>query len=139
MKNVLDCTDCKGYNECKVVDIEAAEQAGACVDFDEVDEQTPEEAYQEYYDDQDRHDQEKLDFYLEEYPDYYQGAMDQNLDSIENTGCDTLEELAEQLVEDGIFGDVSNQLSTYIDYEQLGEDLRGDGYTETASGVFRWR
>lgn len=51
--------------------------------------------------------------------------------------CDTLEDLAESLFEDGCFGDTKamGNLVNYIDFERLGRDLGFDGYTETSKGV----
>ena len=47
-----------------------------------------------------------------------------------------LEDVAYSLVEDGCFGEVSENLSNYIDYEAIARDLGFDGYTERAEGVF---
>lgn len=45
----------------------------------------------------------------------------------------TLEELAEEFVEEGLFS--TETLLRYIDFERLGRDLSFDGYTETDAGV----
>lgn len=45
----------------------------------------------------------------------------------------TLEELAEEFVEEGLFS--TETLLRYIDFEKLGRDLSFDGYTETDAGV----
>lgn len=52
-------------------------------------------------------------------------------------GCDSLEDLAQQLFDDGCFGDTKamGNLANYIDFERLGRDLGFDGYTETSKGV----
>lgn len=42
----------------------------------------------------------------------------------------SMKELAEQFVEDGLFGDIPEQLAFYIDYEAIARDLACD-YTET--------
>ena len=49
----------------------------------------------------------------------------------------TLEDVAETLVEEGCFGEVSDQLKNYIDYEAIARDLHHDGYIETKKGVFK--
>lgn len=51
--------------------------------------------------------------------------------------CDSLSDLAEQFVAEGMFGDTEQigNLANYIDYEALGRDLGFDGYTETSFGV----
>lgn len=50
-----------------------------------------------------------------------------------------LEELAEQMVDEGLFGDTRQMgnLVNYIDYERLGRDLGYDGYTVVINGVIR--
>ena len=50
----------------------------------------------------------------------------------------TLEDVAEELVDDGVFGDIPETIKHYIDYEKLGRDLCLDGYVETPKGVFRY-
>ncbi|MDE6020813.1 MAG: antirestriction protein ArdA [Ruminococcus sp.] len=50
---------------------------------------------------------------------------------------DTLEDLAEQLVDDGIWGNVNDTLKGYINFERLGNDLEYDGYEETNFGIIR--
>lgn len=54
-------------------------------------------------------------------------------------GCNTLEDLAYELVEEGCFGNVDDSIRCYIDYEAIGRDLGFDGYTETNKGVIRVR
>jgi antirestriction protein len=46
-----------------------------------------------------------------------------------------LVQLAQQLVDEGIFGEVPTSLVNYIDYEQIAKDLECDGYVETSVGV----
>ncbi len=41
-----------------------------------------------------------------------------------------MKELAEQFVEDGLFGDIPQNLQYYIDYDAIARDLEFD-YTET--------
>ena len=48
----------------------------------------------------------------------------------------SLKEVAEDMVEEGLFGQVPKALQFYIDCEAIGRDLVHDGYTETAKGVF---
>lgn len=51
--------------------------------------------------------------------------------------CDSLTDLAQSMVDEGLFGDTSQMgnLTNYIDYEALGRDLGFDGYTATSYGV----
>jgi hypothetical protein len=44
--------------------------------------------------------------------------------------------VAEELVSEGIFGEVNGQLEAYIDFDKLGHDLGYDGYTEHNGDVF---
>lgn len=43
-------------------------------------------------------------------------------------------ELAEQFVDDGLFGEIPEHLSSYIDYEAIGRDLRFDYHEITVAG-----
>jgi len=43
---------------------------------------------------------------------------------------DGMANLAEQFVEEGLFGDIPDHLANYIDYDAIGRDLEHD-YTET--------
>ena len=47
-----------------------------------------------------------------------------------------LEDVAYSLVEEGCFGEVPENLSSYIDYSAIARDLGYDGYVEAAEGVF---
>lgn len=49
---------------------------------------------------------------------------------------DSYEELAEQFVEEGLFGKIPSLLKSYIDYEKFGRDLKYD-YVETSKGFIR--
>ena len=42
----------------------------------------------------------------------------------------SMKELAEQFVEDGLFGDIPERLQVYLDYDAIARDLAMD-YTET--------
>lgn len=43
----------------------------------------------------------------------------------------TMKDLAEQFVDDGLFGDIPKSIAAYIDYDAIARDL-GHDYTETA-------
>jgi len=47
----------------------------------------------------------------------------------------SLKDVAMELIDDGYFGNVSETLSFYIDYESLKRDLSLDNYTETTEGT----
>ena len=44
--------------------------------------------------------------------------------------CDRMEELAEQFIDEGLFGEIPERLQWYIDYEAIARDLSVD-YTQT--------
>jgi antirestriction protein len=41
-----------------------------------------------------------------------------------------LSDVAAQMVDEGLFGEIPDAIANYIDYEAIGRDLRHDGYTE---------
>ena len=49
-------------------------------------------------------------------------------------GLDSMKELAEQFVEDGIFGDIPQNLQYYIDYDAIARDLEFDYIETTVAG-----
>jgi hypothetical protein len=44
---------------------------------------------------------------------------------------DSLKDLAQDFVEEGLFGDIPERLASYLDYEAIARDLSIDGYCET--------
>lgn len=70
-------------------------------------------------------------------------SLEEALDIVEKgsytlySECDTLEDLARELFDDGCFGDTKAMgiLVNYIDFASLGDDLGDDGYYETSYGV----
>ena len=48
---------------------------------------------------------------------------------------DTMKELAEQFVDEGLYGDISDSLRFYIDYEAIARDLRMDYSDIRVDGV----
>lgn len=48
-----------------------------------------------------------------------------------------LKEVAAELVDEGYFGEISEIIINYIDYDAIARDLRIDGYCETEYGVIR--
>lgn len=47
----------------------------------------------------------------------------------------TLEDVAEELVADGCFGDIPDSIANYIDYSAIARDLQHDSYYNTKQGV----
>lgn len=45
----------------------------------------------------------------------------------------TLKEVAEELVNEGLYGEIPENIRRYIDYTAIGEDLGNDGYEEIES------
>jgi antirestriction protein len=56
-------------------------------------------------------------------------AMEKYRDGIVHQ-ADSLEDLAEQFVNDGLYGDIPESIQYYIDYEKIARDLDCDGYKE---------
>lgn len=68
-------------------------------------------------------------------------TLDRAIEQCENVTCyadQSLEDVARDLVAEGVFGSVDDTLSCYIDFERLARDLSVDGYVETDYGVFKW-
>lgn len=72
---------------------------------------------------------------------YYSKLQDciDNLDDVEYYENMTLVQVAEQLVDDGCFGEIPKELKFYIDYEAIARDLGYDGYNECSDGVYYLR
>lgn len=81
------------------------------------------------------YEQEKIFYLIEEIGDDWNAALEHYEDVTFYSNM-TLEDVAYELVEDGIFGDLSDTIKSYIDYSKLARDLRIDGYCETNEGVF---
>ena len=58
------------------------------------------------------------------------------VDDVEYYPKMTLKELAEQFVDDGLFGEIPEKIQNYVDYDAIARDL-GFDYTETPEGCFR--
>ena len=82
----------------------------------------------------DEYEQEKV-IYLLEQGYSRQDALEQQDDVIFYKGM-TLEDVAEELVEEGCFGSLTDTIKGYLDYEKLARDLSIDGYHETGKGTF---
>lgn len=80
-------------------------------------------------------DQEKVIFLIEEIGFDRKEAIDHYEDVAFYQNM-TMEDVAYELVEEGIFGDISDSIKSYIDYERLARGLTMDGYNETDKGVF---
>ena len=50
----------------------------------------------------------------------------------------TMVEFVEEMVDEGLYGDVYDSLKPYIDFNKMADDLECDGYWEYEGGVFEW-
>ena len=83
----------------------------------------------------DEHDQEKV-IYLINWNCYKRPeAIERYEDVIYYEGM-SLEEVAEDLVEEGMLGTLSDKVQGYLDFEKIARDLSFDGYHETPKGTF---
>jgi antirestriction protein len=83
----------------------------------------------------DEQDQEKMFYLLDTIGYDREEALEHYEDVVFYSGM-TLEDVAEELIEDGVFGNLSDTIKLYIDYEKLARDLSIDGYYETDKGTF---
>lgn len=111
--------------------------------FQDKDSDVPDWAYSKYEIDKNLweylslSDEDKLKVnFLYEYLSYDIEEALRVYDNVTFYGNMTLKEVAEELVDEGIFGDVSDKLKYYIDFEELAKDLERDDYYETPDGVF---
>jgi antirestriction protein len=83
----------------------------------------------------DEYDHQKIFYLLEVIGCTREEALEKYEDVIFYSDM-TLEDVASELVEEGVFGDLTNNIKGYIDYEKLARDLSIDGYYETEAGTF---
>jgi len=50
----------------------------------------------------------------------------------------SLVELAQQFVDNGVYGKIPDNIRCYIDYEAIARDLEIEGFVETKEGVFKY-
>lgn len=48
---------------------------------------------------------------------------------------ETFDEFIDILIDEGVFGDIPNNLINYLDYDAIARDLQFDGYTMTSVGI----
>lgn len=83
----------------------------------------------------DEHDQEKVIYLIESVGYKREEALERYEDVMFYKDM-TLEDVAEELVEEGCFGNIADNIKCYLDYEKLARDLSIDGYHETEKGTF---
>jgi len=87
--------------------------------------------------DLDEYDQERVNF-LVEYIGLDPSEALENYEDVDFYQGTNLQELAEQFVDDGLFGEIPENLVNYIDYDAIARDLQHD-YTEVSGkGCFRY-
>lgn len=81
------------------------------------------------------YDKKWLEAYFEASGEDLLTALDQFEDDSTFYQDMTLEDVAEELVSDGCFGDIPDSIVNYIDYAAIARDLSFDSYYETKQGV----
>ena len=82
----------------------------------------------------DKYDLEKLQAILESDGGSLENALD-NMDDYTYYANMSLEDVAYEMIEEGVFGDIPESIINYIDISAIARDLDYDGYTETENGV----
>jgi antirestriction protein len=86
--------------------------------------------------DMSKHDVARVGFLVSWGGQSYSDALDNYEDVTFYEGM-RLVDVAVQLVQEGVFGDVpSSRIAHYIDYEAIARDLGHDGYHEETDGLF---
>jgi antirestriction protein len=83
----------------------------------------------------DEYDQQKVFYLLDVIGCTREEAMEKYEDVIFYPDM-TIEDVASELVDDGMFGDLPDAIKAYIDYDKLARDLSIDGYHQTDQGTF---
>ena len=85
--------------------------------------------------DLDEYEQNKIFAYMEAISSNITEAIE-NADRCElYENCESLEDLARELVSEGCFGNIPDSITNYIDYDAIARDLDFDGYYSTSYGV----
>ena len=85
-------------------------------------------------DDLDEDDRDVLNAIIEARGEDLQYALDHIGDATFYPGY-TLDQVAEELVDEGYFGEIPERIAYYIDYEAIARDLSIDNYYEVENGV----
>jgi len=83
----------------------------------------------------DEYEQEKVFYLIESIGYKREEALERHEDVTFYKGM-TLEDVAEELISEGCFGSIPDNIQWYLDYEKIARDLSMDGYYETSSGTF---
>ena len=82
----------------------------------------------------DDYDIEKLEAILEADGGSLEDAL-KNMDDYIFYNGQSLEDVASEMIEEGVFGDIPESIINYIDISAIARDLDYNGYTETDKGV----
>ena len=82
----------------------------------------------------DKYDLEKLEAILEADGESLENALD-NMDDYIFYANQSLEDVASEMIDEGVFGDIPDSIINYIDISAIARDLGYDGYIETENGV----
>ena len=82
----------------------------------------------------DEYDIKKLEAILEADGGSLEDALEKMDDYIFYSG-QSLEDVAYEMIDEGVFGDIPDSIINYIDISAIARDLDYDGYTETENGV----
>ena len=82
----------------------------------------------------DDYDIEKLEAILEADGGSLENALE-NMDDYIFYANMSLEDVASEMINEGVFGDIPESIINYIDISAIARDLDYDGYTETDNGV----
>ena len=82
----------------------------------------------------DKYDLEKLEAILEADGESLENALD-NMDDYIFYANQSLEDVASEMIDEGVFGDIPDSIINYIDTSAIARDLGYDGYIETENGV----
>lgn len=83
----------------------------------------------------DEYDQDKVAYLMDEAGYDRDGAMS-NYEDTDYYPDMNMEELAEEFVDQGLFGEISDSIKYHIDYKSIARELSMD-YHETDKGIFR--
>ena len=95
-----------------------------------------EEIFNKYNEIDINEDQLEVLEYLINYLNYDLEDALKKLDDVEIYECNSFTELAEQFIDDGLFGEIPTNLVNYIDYESIGRDLSFD-YDQYGDKIYR--
>ena len=83
----------------------------------------------------DDYSQEKVFYLLDNIGYDREEALEKHVDVLFYEGM-TLEEVAENFVDEGVYGEIPDNIKNYIDYKAIARDLDMEGFCQTEKGTF---